>query len=150
MSYQPTQIDHDRLVGCHPSQIKIVHRAWTLMDDTNDFVVARGCVRTLEQQRENIRTGASRTMRSRHIPQMNKCGMSCAVDLWALTDLNHDGHITGNEIDWLMKWYKPVADLIKKCTILEGFPADYTQWGFDLWNFDGPHFQINPHYEPWA
>lgn len=58
---------------------------WQIMD----FTVLQG-VRTIEEQKELVRTGKSRTMNSKHLP--NRFGMSEAVDIapWPI-DWNDHG-----------------------------------------------------------
>lgn len=125
-----------RLVGVHPDLVKVVRLAISI--STVDFTVGEG-VRTLATQREYVRTGASRTLRSRHIPETSRAGVhSHAVDLWALRDLDGDGDL---EVSWVMAHYKPIADAMKEAAKRLGVPLE---WGFDLWGWDGPHFQL-----PW-
>lgn len=64
------------LQAVHPSLRAIVMRAIELTDQ--DFGVHEG-VRTVETQREYVRTGVSKTMDSKHLPQSD--GFSHAVDL---------------------------------------------------------------------
>jgi peptidoglycan L-alanyl-D-glutamate endopeptidase CwlK len=135
MTFRLSVTSQARLAGVHPDLAKVVQRAIQL--STIDFKVGEG-VRTVEKQREYIRSGASKTMRSRHIPESNKCKMGCAVDLWALTDLDGDGDI---DVSWVMKHYHPIAAAMKAASKELNIPIE---WGFDLWGWDGPHFQL-----PW-
>lgn len=64
------------LEGVHPDLVKIVKIAITTT--TQDFTVLDG-IRTVEEQRENVCRGVSKTMNSMHIPQ--KDGYGHAVDL---------------------------------------------------------------------
>ncbi len=64
------------LVGVHPDLVKVTRRALEVTQI--DFAVIDG-VRTIEQQNEYVRTGASKTMASKHLPQAD--GYSHAVDL---------------------------------------------------------------------
>lgn len=134
MSFRLSVTSQAKLAGVHPDLVKVVHRAIQL--STIDFKVGEG-VRTIEKQREYVRTGASKTLRSRHIPESNKCKMGCAVDLWALTDLDGDGDL---DVSWLMKHYKPIADAMKAAAKELNVKIE---WGYDLWGWDGPHFQLS-------
>lgn len=125
-----------KLEGVHPDLVKVVKRAIEI--SPRDFTVGEG-ERTIATQRKYVRSGASRTMRSRHIPSSNKCNLSCAVDLWALDDLDHDGDL---DISWVEEHYKPIADAMKQASKELKIPVE---WGVDLWGWDGPHFQL-----PWA
>lgn len=64
------------LEGVHPRLVAIAERALELT--VVDFGVHDG-LRTLAEQREYVRTGVSRTMRSKHLAQAD--GYSHAVDL---------------------------------------------------------------------
>lgn len=130
----------------HPGLASVWFRYQTMIDETCDSRVGE-VSRTIQKQRDYVRRGASKTMRSRHIPEKNRCGKACAIDLWAMHDLDEDGDL---DISWVMKHYKPIADKMKEASIAEGNPEDWLQWGVDLWGWDGPHLQINPKYEPWA
>lgn len=64
------------LVGVSPRLVAVVERAIVLT--AQDFGVHEG-VRTIETQREYVRTGVSRTLASKHLPQDD--GLGHAVDL---------------------------------------------------------------------
>lgn len=66
----------DNLNGVHPDLIRVVVRALELTEQ--DFGVLDG-VRTIEEQRENVAKGVSKTMQSKHLRQTD--GWSHAVDL---------------------------------------------------------------------
>lgn len=134
--YRLSKRSEQRLVGVHPDLVKVVRLAITI--STVDFTVGEG-VRTLARQKELVRSGASRTMRSRHIPETSSRGLhSHAVDLWALRDLDGDGDL---DVSWVMEHYKPIADAMKEAAKQLDVPLE---WGYDLWGWDGPHFQL-----PW-
>jgi peptidoglycan L-alanyl-D-glutamate endopeptidase CwlK len=135
MAFKLSKASKAKLVGVHPDLVKVVERAIELTKE--DFKVGEG-VRTVATQRLYVRRGASKTMRSRHIPESNKCRLGCAVDLWALRDLDNDGDL---DVSWVMKHYNPIAEAMKKASKELGIPVE---WGFDLWGWDGPHFQL-----PW-
>ncbi len=144
MSFILSLRDNQRLVGIHPDLTRMVRRAASISTVASDFVVGRGSVRTLEEQKENMRTGASKTLRSRHVAELNECKLSCAVDLWALDDIDHD---TKPDIVWHQKYYGPIAEIMKEAARIEHLQIE---WGFDLWKWDGPHFQLPVATYPWA
>lgn len=123
-----------RLEGVHPDLVSVIYRAAELMaEDGVDFVVTEG-VRTLEKQKAYVAKGASKTMRSRHIPEMNQNGQGCAVDLAVRID---------GEVRWDWPLYDKLADIVKEAAHSEGVPIE---WGGDWLKFkDGPHFQL-----PWS
>ena len=88
--------------------------------------------RTIEEQRLLVAKGASRTMRSRHIPAAN--GFSHAVD-FACT------------IKGVLKWEWPLYDRLAKAVKAAAKAEKVSiEWGGDWVKFrDGPHFQL-----PWA
>jgi peptidoglycan L-alanyl-D-glutamate endopeptidase CwlK len=120
-----------KLKGVHPDLVRVVLRCaedWAEAD--TGFVVTCG-VRTLEEQKILKAKGASKTLRSRHIPTAN--GYAHAVDL-ACT-------IKG-QVRWDFPLYDRLAKRMKaaakkECVLLE--------WGGDWVSFkDGPHYQL-----PW-
>lgn len=68
------------LKGVHPDMIRVVNRALALSDI--DFMVTDG-IRTITEQTEMVRCGASRTMNSKHLTQL-ETGYGHAVDLVGL------------------------------------------------------------------
>ena len=64
------------LIGVHPQLVAVVRRAIRITEQ--DFAVHDG-LRSLAEQREFVRRGVSRTMRSKHLAQEDGCGH--AVDL---------------------------------------------------------------------
>lgn len=120
-----------RLKGVHPDLVRVVRRvAKDWKDPETGWIITCG-VRTVEEQKVNVAKGASKTMRSRHIPAAN--GYSHAVD-FACT-------IKGvPRWDWPL--YDKLAKAVKAAAKAEKVPVE---WGGD-WKFkDGPHFQL-----PWA
>jgi len=120
-----------RLKGVHPDLIRVVHRAAELMSDP-DFTFAITCgVRTLAEQRVLYAKGATRTLRSRHIP--GKDGTSKAVDF--VVKLN-------GKVRWDWPLYSQLAKVVKQAAKDVKVPIE---WGGDWKTFkDGPHFQL-PH-----
>lgn len=124
-----------RLQQCHPDIIRVVIRAIQLTPI--DFMVGAG-VRSIEEQRENVRKGVSKTMNSKHLPQRD--GMSHAVDLWPWVN----GAIPWD--DW--RAFKSVADAMLQAAGELGVDL---RWGGD-WDrdgdsndhsfLDGPHFEL--------
>lgn len=129
MSVSLTQASLKRLEGVHPDLVKVIKRAAD--QSTIQFQITCG-VRTLSAQRKLVASGASRTMKSRHIPAPN--GLAHAVDLVVM--------ISGKPV-WAEALYHQLADIVKKAARELGVPIE---WGGD-WKsfFDGPHFQL-----PWA
>ena len=121
-----------KLKGVHPDLVRVVLRCaedWAEAD--TGFVVTCG-VRTLEEQKILKAKGASKTLRSRHIPAAN--GYSHAVDL-ACT-------IKG-AVRWDWPLYDKLAKRMKAAADKEKVPLEA---GADWVKFrDGPHFQL-----PWS
>jgi peptidoglycan LD-endopeptidase CwlK len=118
-----TPRDYLRLRGVNPDLVKVVKHAAKIHD--GKFFVIQG-LRTLAQQREYVRRGASKTMRSRHLT-------GHAVDL---------GVMIGRRLTWEAPAYHDLAECMKKAAR----EVDVViEWGGD-WRsfFDGPHFQL-----PW-
>jgi peptidoglycan L-alanyl-D-glutamate endopeptidase CwlK len=121
-----------KLKGVHPDLVRVVLRCaedWAEAD--TGFIVTCG-VRTLEEQKILKAKGASKTLRSRHIPAAN--GFSHAVDL-ACT-------IKG-AVRWDWPLYDKLAKRMKAAAKKEGVLLEA---GADWKTFkDGPHFQL-----PWV
>ena len=121
-----------RLKGVHPDLVRVVRRtAKDWKDPETGWIITCG-TRTIEEQKVLKAKGASKTLRSRHIPAAN--GYSHAVD-FAMT-------IKGvPRWDWGL-YSGPLATAVKAAARAEKVPIE---WGGD-WKFkDGPHFQL-----PWA
>ena len=121
-----------KLRGVHPDLVRVVLRC---ADDWKDpdtaFIVTCG-VRTFEEQKLLKAKGASKTLRSRHIPAAN--GYGHAVDLAA---------VIGGKVRWDWPLYDRLAKAMKAAAKIEKVPLE---WGGDWVSFkDGPHFQL-----PWA
>lgn len=111
------------LNGVHSDLVIVTTTA--LMLSEIDFVVTEG-LRTVARQKELYASGASQTMKSRHLT-------GHAVDLAAYVD-------GGIRWDWPL--YEKLADAMKRAAALHGIPLE---WGGDWSSFrDGPHFQL-----PW-
>lgn len=96
------------------------------------FTVTEG-LRTIERQKILVASGASKTMKSRHLT-----GHAC--DLAALVDFDGDGDL---DIRWDWPLYIKLSDAMKQAAKTLKLPIE---WGGDWTTFkDGPHFQL-----PWA
>lgn len=90
-------------------------------------------LRSVEDQKKMIAAGASKTMRSRHLPGKTN-GLAHAVDLAATI---------GGAIKWDRPLYAKLAATMKAAAKAEKVTIE---WGGDWKTFkDGPHFQL-----PWA
>lgn len=119
------------LGGVHPDLIRVVKRTETLLPEGMEITVTCGR-RSLEEQKRAVASGASTTMRSRHLPGKNN-GLSHAVDLAVKID---------TKIKWDWPLYSRLAVFVKKAATMEKVPIE---WGGDWKTFkDGPHFQL-----PW-
>lgn len=127
-----TPASEKNLRGVHPDLVRVVRRcAADWRDKTLTFIVTCG-VRTLEEQKVLVKKGASKTMRSRHIPAKN--GFSHAVDLAAAIN---------GQVRWDWPLYVKLAIAMKQAARNEGVPIEA---GLDWKTFrDGPHYQL-----PWA
>jgi peptidoglycan L-alanyl-D-glutamate endopeptidase CwlK len=112
-----------RLDGVHPDLVRVVKRAIEVTE--TDFGVGEG-LRTEKRQRQLVASGASMTMRSRHLT-------GHAVDLVAYI---------GSRISWDWPLFYKIADAMKQSAKELDIPLE---WGGDWKSFkDGPHFQL-----PW-
>lgn len=88
-------------------------------------------IRTIEQQRQYVKEGKSKTMNSYHIPRPGR-KYARAVDVAIFKD---DGTYSGDMAD-----YKEFAVLVLKEAAKRGLKI---RWGGNWTTFpDGPHFQI--------
>ena len=128
MSIVLSQKSLAKLDGAHPDLVRVIKRAAALSDI--DFTVLE-VLRTPARQRELVARGASRTMKSRHLPGAD--GKSRAVDIAPLD---------GGQVSWAWPHYHKLAPIIKQAAKDEGVPIE---WGGDWRTFkDGPHWQL-----PW-
>jgi peptidoglycan L-alanyl-D-glutamate endopeptidase CwlK len=119
-----------KLQKVHPDLVKVVMRAVKLTD--TDFIITCG-IRTLAEQKVLVAKGASKTMRSRHLPGKTN-GLSHAVDLAATIN---------GKLRWDWPLFHRLAKAMKQAAKEVGVSIE---WGGDWKNFkDGPHFQL-----PWA
>lgn len=115
------------LAGVHPDLVKVVRRAWQILDEREcralSFIVTEG-LRTREKQAQLLKAGASRTTNSRHLT-------GHAVDLAAT--------VNGN-VRWDWPLYHDLAAAMKQAAKELGVPII---WGGDWKSFkDGPHYEL--------
>lgn len=123
-----------KLKGVHPDLIAVVTRAAELAPGT--FRVTQG-VRTVEEQARLKAAGASKTMRSRHIPSTSKArpDVAHAVDVVCVLNGRESWH--GPLYIRLSKVFKQAAKELK-------IPIEWGGEAFGPRFFDGPHYQL-----PW-
>lgn len=127
----------ERLKGVHPDLVRVVERAIQLTEV--DFTVLEG-LRTVARQQQLVKSGASKTMRSRHLT-------GHAVDLGALA---------AGEVRWDWNLYMKVAEAMRAASMDTKIPV---RWG-GTWKLlsaingpitakvlsrsfpDGPHFEL--------
>jgi len=134
-----------KLKGVHPDLVRVVMRCAKDWKD-NSFTFGITCgPRTLEEQKILVKKGASKTLRSRHIPAAN--GFSHAIDVVAMLD---------GKVRWDWPLYLKIANAMKAAAIAEKIPLE---WG-GTWSLlnsvkgsvtsqmlsksfpDGPHYQL--------
>jgi len=121
------------LRNVHPALVRVVLRTAKDWNDSTglSFIITCG-VRTLEEQKRLLKAGATRTLRSRHIPA-GRPPVSHAVDF--AMKLN-------GKLKWDWPLYAELARRVKAAAARENVPIE---WGGDWRTFkDGPHFQL-----PW-
>ena len=132
---QWTQRSIDNMKGLHPDLIRVLNRA--LQTSPSTFVVTEG-LRTLERQKELLRIGASKTLKSRHLKQAD--GYGHAFDFYAMVDINNDGKVSFEEMS-NTRLMIPIADAIKAAAKQEKVAVTY---GGDWRKFkDYPHFELD-------
>lgn len=118
----------ERLDGAHPDLAAVIKAAAARSDI--DFTVLE-VLRTPERQKELVARGASKTMRSRHLPGPD--GKSRAVDI---------APVIGGQVSWAWPLYNKLAPIVKAAAAELHIPIE---WGGDWRTFkDGPHWQL-----PW-
>lgn len=121
--YRFSQRSYDRMVGVRPELIVVATRALAL--SSVDFGINEG-LRTSERQAQYVQSGASQTMRSRHLT-------GHAIDVVPyVSGVVHQ--------DWPL--YDAIAIAMKAAAVELRIPLE---WGGDWTTFrDGPHYQL-----PW-
>lgn len=97
-NFKLSKRSRDNLIGVHPDLIYVVEKAITLTKV--DFAVTQG-LRTIEEQRKLVQSGASQTMNSKHLD-------GHAVDVVAYI---------GNRISWELNLYDDIADAFRQTAI---------------------------------
>ena len=121
MTYHLGKRSRSRLEGVHPDLVRVVERAIEIT--TVDFTVVEGR-RSKVRQRQLVKIGASRTMRSRHLT-------GHAVDLAPWVD---------GTVRWDWPLFYPIARAMKQAAKELDVKI---RWGGDWKHFkDGPHFQL--------
>lgn len=124
------------LRGVHPDLVRVVKRAISI--STIDFTVIEG-LRSPTRQKELVASGASRTMKSRHIT-------GHAVDV---------APYVGGKVRWDWPLFIPIAEAMKEAARLEnvkirwggtwGLLADAPQINMSVLHKkfpDGPHYEL--------
>lgn len=118
------------LAGIHPDLRRVMDRA--LQEAPFTFIVTEG-LRTLARQRELVRIGASRTLKSRHLT-------GHAVDIVPFVDIDKDGRVETEEM-YAWPLYHKLAPAVKAAAAKEGVAI---VWGGDWRSFrDGPHWELD-------
>ncbi len=107
------------LAVVHPDLVAVIERG--LQISGCDFAVTEGN-RTKKRQRQLIKSGASRTMNSRHLPKTPRKNptlgpVSHAVDLGAWVD---------GKLSWDWQYYYQIADAMKQAALELGVAI---RWG---------------------
>ena len=128
-NFELSEKSESKLILCHPDIQRVVRHAINICEV--DFGVGE-TERDYVRQLMMIETGASTTIKSRHIKREGDFAGVFAVDLYAWVD---------GGISWDMRYYKKIAKAMFKAAIKEGVDVE---WG-GLWNnpVDGPHFQLS-------
>lgn len=122
----------ERLFGVHPDLVSVVNRAVELTEVP--FIITEG-LRTIERQKKLVASGASTTLRSRHLT-------GHAVDVAAFVDMDGSNDYTsGDNIRWDWPLYGRIASAMKGAAFQLNIPI---VWGGDWQTFkDGPHFELD-------
>lgn len=122
MTYSFGKKSRDRLVGVHPDLVRVMERAIEITKF--DFVITEG-VRSFARQEQLFKSGASKTMRSRHLT-------GHAVDIAPYLD---------GSPRWDWPPFYIVAAAIKQAA--SELKVD-VRWGGDWLTFkDGPHWELS-------
>lgn len=131
MGFKLSSRSESNLNGVDERLVKVIRRALEI--SSADFAVIEG-LRTIEQQRENVRKGVSKTMDSRHLT-------GHAVDI--LPSAIKPG------MDWELKYFMPVLKAIKQASDELGVPLRFgINWKSDpslpieTKFVDAPHIEI--------
>jgi len=152
MAFSLSASSKRELKGVHPDLVKVVNRAIEITKQ--DFAVHDG-PRTIEEQREFVRRGASKTMKSRHLVQSD--GLGHAVDLvpvisgqlrweWVpIYDIAEAMRKASEELGitlvWGGVWDRNLGTYGKGAKAMKAAVAEYQE------RHPGPDFIDGPHYE---
>lgn len=120
MSYKLGARSKRELEGVHPKLRRVVERAIQITEQ--DFTVHDG-LRTIQEQKEYVKKGVSKTMKSKHLTGR-------AVDLVP--------YING-QLRWEEEPCRKIAAAVKAAAKELGVKVE---WGYDLWGWDMPHYQL--------
>ena len=121
MTHTFSEKSNTKLEGVDERLIRVATLALQL--SPVDFGITEG-VRTLERQKQLVKAGASRTLRSKHLEGK-------AIDVVAYLD---------GEVRWDWPLYEKIAKAFKQAADEPGYKLT---WGGSWATFkDGPHFQI--------
>lgn len=122
MKYYLSERSLQNLVGVHPDLVAVAKRAIEL--SKVDFVIIDG-LRTVTEQKKHMTSGASKTMRSRHLT-------GHAIDVAAWVD---------GKISFDYNYFPPIADAMKVASLELKAPII---WGGDWQTFkDAGHFELD-------
>lgn len=119
--FQLSHAANSRLNGVHPDLVKVVRRLEAI--GTVPFTVLEG-LRTTARQQELYKSGASKTLNSRHLT-------GHAVDIAPLIN---------GAVSWHWPHYRELEPVMKRAAKDVGIDVE---WGGDWESFkDGPHWQL--------
>lgn len=122
MSFKLGVRSRQNLQGVHPDLVKVVERA--IQITKQDFTVIEG-MRTRQRQAQLVKSGASKTMNSRHLT-----GHAVDITPWV-----------NGSISWDWKFYNEVREAMFQAAHELGIEIE---WGGNWESFrDGPHWQLS-------
>ena len=114
MPYKFGKKSLSKLAGVHPKLVQTMHDALAMSDV--DMGISCG-LRTKEEQIELVKSGASQTMASKHLPQASD-GYSHAIDFFCYTD--------SGRLSWELPLYFKAMEHIRKAALRNKLPL---RWG---------------------
>ncbi len=133
MQRQWDKVSTARLEGVHPDLRRLATAV--LAQAPWPIRVTEG-VRSLERQKQLVKIGASKTLKSRHLT-------GHAIDVVPYVDLDRDGKIETEEL-YNKELFRKLIPIAKACAIQLEIPMT---WGYD-WGWDMPHWELNRRYYP--
>ncbi|MDR3259007.1 MAG: M15 family metallopeptidase [Fusobacteriaceae bacterium] len=131
MAYKFGKRSTENLKNVDARLVKIMLES--IQDSPYDFIITEG-LRSLERQKQLKKEGKSQTLKSYHLDNPKTPNI---IDAMAVDIMVYDKN---NKVTWDFKYYKEVADHIKKIVKKLGYKIT---WGGDWKTFkDGPHFQL--------